>query len=60
MDADLLPELSKETWVAATFLEEVTVDLPPADAEPDLINTSRMDETLITVLPWIQAGSAPS
>ena len=27
MDADLLPELSGETWVADTLLEELTVDL---------------------------------
>ena len=30
MDADLLPELSGETWVAATLLEELMADLPPA------------------------------
>ena len=61
MDADLLPELSGETWVAATYLEEVTADLPPADSEPDLINACRLDETLITGRKkWIQAGSAPS
>ena len=30
MDADLLPELSGETWVAATLLEELAEDLPPA------------------------------
>ena len=29
MDADLLPELSGETWVVATLLEELTTDLPP-------------------------------
>ena len=34
--------------MAATYLEEVTADLPPADAEPDCIDASRMDETLIT------------
>ena len=33
MDADLLPE----TWVAATYLDEVTADLPPSGSEPDLI-----------------------
>ena len=30
MDADLLPELSGETWVAATLLEGLTADLLPA------------------------------
>ena len=29
MDADLLPELSGETRVATTYLDEVTADLPP-------------------------------
>ena len=31
MDADLLPELSGETWVAATYLEEVIADLLAAE-----------------------------
>ena len=48
MNADLLPELSGETWVAATYLDEVTAGLPPAESEPDLIISSRLDETLIT------------
>ena len=60
MDAYLLPELSGETWVAATYLEEVIADLPQADSEPDLINASQVDETMITVRKWIQASSAPS
>ena len=60
MDADLLPELPGETWVAATYLDEVTADLPPAALEPDLIIASRLDETLITVWKWAQSGSAPS
>ena len=37
MDADLLPELSGETWMASTYLDDVTADLPPALAEPDFI-----------------------
>ena len=28
MDADLLPELSSETWVASALTEEFTADLP--------------------------------
>ena len=60
MDAGLLPELSGETWVAATYLDEVTADLPPAASEPDLIAASRLDETLITIRSWVQSGSAPS
>ena len=55
MDADLLPELSGETCI-----DEVTVDLPPATSEPDLIVASRLDETLITVRKWVQSGSAKS
>ena len=60
MDADLLPELSGEMWVAATYLEEVTADLPPAGSEPDFIAASRLDRTLITVQEWVQSGSTPS
>ena len=60
MDADLLPKLSGETWVAATYLDEVTADLPPTESEPDLIVASRLDEVLITAHKWVQSGSAPS
>ena len=59
MDADLLSELSEVTWVAATYLEEVAADLPPADSEPDFIVASCLDETLIMVRQWVQSGSAP-
>ena len=41
MDADLLPELSGETWVAATYLDELTADLPATDSDPDFIVASR-------------------
>ena len=34
MDADLLPELSGETWVAATLLEGLTADLFPGGSRP--------------------------
>ena len=37
MDSDLLPELSGETWVATTHLDEVTSDLPPSGSDPDQI-----------------------
>ena len=40
MDADLLPELSGETWVASALIEEFTADL---------ITASRQDATLVTV-----------
>ena len=36
MNADLLPELSGETWVAAIYLDEVTAGLPPGESEPGL------------------------
>ena len=52
MDADLLPELSGETWVAATLLEELTADLPPAGSNLDLIVVSRQ------VREWVQSGAA--
>ena len=32
--------------MAATYLDEVTADLPPAESEPDLIATSQLDEKL--------------
>ena len=57
MDADLLPELSGETWVASALLEEFTADLLPAGADLDLIAASRQDATLITVREWIQSDS---
>ena len=56
----LLPELSGETWVAATHLDEVTGDLPPSGSEADLITASRIDKTLITVREWVRTGSLPS
>ena len=59
MDADLLPELSGETWVASALLEELTVDLPTAGSDIDLIAASRDDSTLGTVRSWFQSGSVP-
>ena len=59
MDADLLPELSGETWVAATLLDEHRADLPPAGADLDLIVASRQDATLTTVREWVQSGGGP-
>ena len=59
MDADLLPELSGETWVASALLEELTADLPTAGSDIDLIAASRDDSTLVTVRSWLQSGSVP-
>ena len=59
MDVDLLPELSGETWVAATLSAEHTADLPLAGDELDLIMASRQDATLTTVREWVQSGAAP-
>ena len=60
MDADLLPELSGETWLVATLLEGLTADLPPAGSDLDLIAASRQDATLTTVREWVQSGAAPA
>ena len=60
MDADLLPELSGETWVAGTLLEGLTADLLPAGADLDLIVESHQDTTLTTVREWVQSGVVPS
>ena len=60
MDADLLPELSGETWVAATLLEGLTADLLPAGSDLDLIVASRQDPTLSTVREWVQSGEIPT
>ena len=56
MDADLLPELSGETWVASALIEEFTADLLPAGSNVDLID----DDTLATVRGWIQSKSTPA
>ena len=48
MDADLLPELSGETWVASALTEEFTADLPEG-SNIDLIAESRSDDTLAVV-----------
>ena len=60
MDAELLPELSGETWVAATLLEGLTVDLLPVGSDIDLIVASRQDATLMTVCEWVQSGVIPA
>ena len=60
MDAGLLPELSGETWVAATLLEGLTTDLLPAGADLDLIVASRQDTTLATVCEWVRSGVIPT
>ena len=59
LDADLLPELSGETWVARTLLEGLTADLLPAGADLDLIFTSSQDTMLATVREWVQSGTVP-
>ena len=59
MDADLLPELSGETWVASALLEELTADLPTAGSDIDLTVASPDDTTLSTVRGWLHFGSIP-
>ena len=41
MDADLLPELSGETWVASALLDELTVDLPATGVGDDLVSDTK-------------------
>ena len=59
MDADLLPELSGETWVASALTEEFTADLP-AGSNIDLIVESRSDDKLAVVRGWIQSNFTPA
>ena len=59
MDADLLPELSGETWVAATNMDELKEDLPPTGSGQDFVVASRQDVTLTTLHKWVQSGTAP-
>ena len=46
MDADLLPELSGETWVAATYLDEHTADLPATESDLDFVVASQQKRYL--------------
>ena len=46
--------------MAATHLDEVAGDLPPAGSEPDLITSSRVDKTLTVVHEWVRTGLPPS
>ena len=59
IDSDLLPELSGETWVASALLEELTVDLPTAGSDIDLVTASRKDKILQTVRSWVESENAP-
>ena len=60
MDADLLPELSGETWVASALLEELSVELSTVGSDIDLIVASHQDATLMTVREWVQSGVVPA
>ena len=60
MNANLLPELSGETWVVATLSVELTADLPLAGADMDICMASRQDATLTTVSEWVQSEAAPN
>ena len=59
MDADLLPELSGETWVASALLDELTVDLPAAGVNDELVLDTAEDKILQTVRSWVESGVAP-
>ena len=59
MDADLLPELSGETWVASALLDELTRDLQPAGVNGDLVSATSEDKMLQTVRLWVESGKPP-
>ena len=59
MDADLLPELSGETWVASALLDELTGDLPKAGVNDELVSDISEDKILQTVRSWVESGIAP-
>ena len=59
MDADLLPELSGETWVASALLHELTWDLPTAGVDNELVTATCEDKMLQTVRSWVESGNAP-
>ena len=56
MDADLLPELSGETWVASALLDELTGDLQPAGVNGDLVSATSEEKMLQTVRLWVESG----
>ena len=51
---------SGETWVAATYLDVLTTDLPATGSDLDFIVASRRYKTLTTVRQWVQTGAAPA
>ena len=57
MVADLLPELSGETWVASALLDELTVDLPAAGVDEELVSDTAEDKILQTVRSWVDSAS---
>ena len=46
--------------MAATLLEGLAADFPPAGSDFDLIAASRQDATLTTVREWVQSGVVPA
>ena len=60
MDADLLPELSGETWVASALLDELTGDLQPAGVNNELVSAKFLghNTTNSTVMDGIWKCSA--
>ena len=58
MDADLLPELSGETWVASALLEGLVADLPTAGSDIDLIvDASGCDSHYCSGVGTVGSGS---
>ena len=60
MDADLLPELSGETWVASALLDELTWDLPTAGANNELVKATCEEKMLQTVQSWVECSAVAS
>ena len=60
MDANLLPELLGEIWVASALLEGLAADLPTACSDIDLIVASHQDATFTIVREWVQSEVVPA
>ena len=45
--------------MAATYVDDLSADLPTTGSDLDLVMASRKDATLTTVHKWVQSGVAP-
>ena len=53
MDTDLLQKCSGETWVAATYMDELKAYLPPTGSDRDFVVAPWQNVTLATVCKWV-------